>query len=160
MKTDLNPALDLILERMVDVPREFLWRGWTDPELVTQWFTPAPWTTPICEIDLRPGGKFRTVMAGPDGESFDGTACYLEIVENERLVWTSALAPDYRPASIPEGGFCFTCEVELETVPEGTRYRIVLRHATEEIRNQHNAMGFNDGWGKALDQLLALYGKE
>jgi uncharacterized protein YndB with AHSA1/START domain len=96
-------------------------------------------------------------MAGPEGESFDGTSCYLEIVENERLVWTSALGPGYRPANTPVGGFSFTCEIELETVPEGTLYRATLRHATEEARNEHDAMGFEDGWGKALDQLIALY---
>jgi uncharacterized protein YndB with AHSA1/START domain len=157
MKTEFNPALDLIFERIVDVPPEFLWRGWTDPELVTQWFTPAPWTTASCEIELRPGGKFRTVMVGPDGESHDKSGCYLEIVEGERLVWTSALGQDYRPIIIPEGGFNVTCEIEFNPVSEGARYRATLRHADEQSRNQHDEMGFEDGWGKALDQLIALY---
>ena len=51
-----RPGLDLILERVVDVPRELVWRAWTTPEHLMKWFTPVPWKTIACEIDLRPGG--------------------------------------------------------------------------------------------------------
>ena len=63
----IDPNLDLVLERTVDVPPQLVWRAWTEPALVTQWFTPAPWTTVDCEIDLRTGGLFRTVMRSPRG---------------------------------------------------------------------------------------------
>lgn len=63
-----NPLLDLSFERSVDIPKELLWRGWTQPHLIMQWFTPLPWQTVECEIDLRPGGIFRTVMRSPEGE--------------------------------------------------------------------------------------------
>jgi len=86
-----DPKLDLVFERIVDVPRELIWTAWTTPEQLKQWFTPAPWKTVDCEIDLRPGGLFRTVMRSPEGQEFPGVSCYLEIVENERLVWTNAL---------------------------------------------------------------------
>src|SRR5713226_713595 len=92
-----DTKLDLLLERIVEVPRELVWRAWTTPELVKKWFTPAPWTTVDCEINLRPGGIFRTVMRSPEGQTFPNVGCYLEIVENERLIWTNALAPGYRP---------------------------------------------------------------
>jgi hypothetical protein len=93
-----NPKLDLVLERVVDVPRELVWKAWTMPEHVAKWFTPKPWDISDCEIDLRPGGIFRTVMHSPDGEQSINLGCYLEDVPNERLVWTDALVPGYRPS--------------------------------------------------------------
>src|SRR4029077_16465362 len=83
--------LDLLLERVVDVPPELVWAAWTVPEHVKQWFTPAPWTTVDCEIDLRPGGIFRTVMRSPEGQEFPNVGCYLEIIKSRKLVWTVAL---------------------------------------------------------------------
>ena len=76
-------------ERVVDVPVERVWAAWTEPELLMQWFTPRPWTTSECEIDLRAGGKFRTVMRGPQGERHDTSGCYLEVIPNRRLVFTA-----------------------------------------------------------------------
>ena len=97
-----DPALDLVLERVVDVPRELVWKAWTTPEILKRWFTPAPWTTVACEIDLRPGGRFHTVMRSPEGKDHPGTGCFLEVVEHEKLVWTSALGPGYRPQASAE----------------------------------------------------------
>jgi uncharacterized protein YndB with AHSA1/START domain len=88
-----DPRLDLLLERIVDVPPEFVWTAWTAPEHLKKWFTPVPWQTVDCEIDLRPGGIFRTVMRSPEGEEFPHVGCYLEVIKSERLVWTVALAP-------------------------------------------------------------------
>ena len=65
-----NPKLDLVLERIVDVPRELVWMAWTAPEHLKKWFTPVPWTTVDCEIDLRPRGIFHTVMRSPEGQEF------------------------------------------------------------------------------------------
>src|SRR5690349_12956886 len=97
----LDPQLDLLMERIVDVPVERVWKAWTDASQLKQWFTPAPWETSECEIDLRPGGKFYTVIRSPEGEEFATTGCYLDIVENRKLVWTDALGPDYRPSKAP-----------------------------------------------------------
>ncbi len=145
-----NPLLDLQLVRIVPVPRHLLWKGWTQPELLVKWFTPRPWQTVHCEIDLRPGGRFRTVMRGPEGEEHDSTGCYLEIVENERLVWTDALGPDWRPKA---DGF-MTGMIALEDHPDGTRYTATVLHKDAADREKHAAMGFEAGWGAALDQLV------
>src|SRR5712671_1641081 len=125
-----NSKLDLVLERIVEVPRELVWAAWTEPEHLKKWFTPAPWTTVDCEIDLRPGGVFRTVMRSPEGQDFTNIGCYLEIVPNEKLVWASALGPGYRPAIRAAGtGSCdelyFTAIITLEAQGRGTRYRAV-----------------------------------
>ena len=94
----LDPKLDLVLERVVDVPPELVWAAWTRPEYIKKWFTPVPWQTVDCEIDLRPGGIFRTVMRSPEGQEFPNSGCYLEVIENKKLVWTAALTAGYRPA--------------------------------------------------------------
>jgi uncharacterized protein YndB with AHSA1/START domain len=156
-----NSKLDLVLERVVDVPRELVWAAWTTPEHIKKWFTPAPWTTVDCEIDLRPGGIFRTVMRSPEGESFANEGCFLEIVPNERLVWTSALGPGYRPLIRAGGtGSCeelfFTAIVTLEVQGTRTKYRAVAIHGDEASSRKHDEMGFYQGWGTALDQLVAL----
>ena len=150
----LDPQLDIELEREVDVAPDLVWKAWTTPDLLKQWFAPKPFETPHCEIDLRPGGIFRTVMRSPEGQEMDGAGCYLEVVPNERLVWTSALGPGFRPQP---GEMPFTAIVELQpTASGGTRYRAIAMHQTPEDNKAHADMGFVEGWGAALDQLVAL----
>lgn len=162
-RTDIrqfDPALDLTLERVVDVPVELVWQAWTRPEHLLKWFTPAPWRTVECELDLRPGGMFRTVMRSPEGQEFPGVSCYLEVVEHRRLTWTNAIAPGFRPVirSAAEAGndFPFTAVIELERTGAATRYTALVMHATAEDCRTHADMGFHDGWGTALEQLVAL----
>lgn len=157
-----DPRLDLLLERVVDVPKDLVWAAWTRPEHVKRWFTPAPWTTVECEIDLCPGGIFRTVMRSPEGREFPNVGCYLEVIEGERLVWTDALEPGFRPANkvIDPAHDCgctvFTAVLTLTAEGRGTKYSALAMHKSEEERKAHEAMGFHDGWGTALDQLVAL----
>ena len=88
-----DDRFDLVLTRTIDVPRALVWEAWTNPKHVKRWFAPAPWTTVDCEIDLRPGGIFRTVMRSPEGEDCPNVGCFLELVEARKIVWTDALAP-------------------------------------------------------------------
>jgi len=160
--TAIDPKLDLVLERIVDVPPEDVWEAWTQPEVLKQWFCPAPWKTTHCEIDLRPGGVFATQMKGPDGpETPLERGCYLEVVPNRRLVWTGALGPGFRPnalgADVP---FVFTATIMMEPHGEGgTKYTAHVMHSDPEGRAKHDEMGFSHGWGAALDQLVALMKK-
>lgn len=145
-----DPKLDLVLERIVDVPRELVWKAWTTPEHVRHWFVPKPWTITECEIDLQRGGIFRAVMRSPEGQEFPNTFCFLDIVQNERLVWTDALLPGYRPSGKP----FFTAVLDLETSGSGTRYVATAIHRDAEGRKQHEEMGFHDGWGTVVNQLV------
>lgn len=151
-RSDIDPELDLVLEREVDVPPAKVWAAWTRPEHVVKWFTPKPWSTTRCEIDLRPGGKFLTVMRSPEGQEHENVGCWLEVVEHRRLVWTDALLPGWRPSGEP----FMTASILLEPASRGTRYTAIARHADAEKRAQHEAMGFQTGWGAALDQLVAV----
>ena len=158
-----DPNLDLVFERIVDIPKDLVWAAWTTPELLKKWFTPAPWMTVDCEIDLHPGGMFRTVMRSPEGQDFPNVGCYLEIAKNEKLVWTNALAPGYRPsntpAAMPCDEFSFTAVISLAAHENGTKYTALVIHGDEAARKKHEEMGFHEGWGKALDQLVTLVKK-
>jgi uncharacterized protein YndB with AHSA1/START domain len=151
-KNHADDKLDLVLTRTIDVPRELVWKVWTDPQHVKKWFAPAPWKTVDCEIDLRPGGIFRTVMRSPEGQDYPNIGCYLELVEGERIVWTDALAPGYRPSLKP----FFTVIITMEDHAAGTKYSAHAMHKDEADRSKHEKMGFNEGWGLCLDQLLEV----
>lgn len=148
---NFDPALDLVFEREVDISPAQVWAAWTQPEYLVHWFTPAPWTTLEAQIDLRPGGLFRTVMASPEGAQHINTGTYLEIVENSRLVWTDALGPGFRPT----GNAFITAFITLQPTATGTRYIACARHKDDASLKAHQEMGFEQGWGKALDQLVA-----
>jgi uncharacterized protein YndB with AHSA1/START domain len=149
----VNPELDLELVRDVPVTAEAVFAAWTDPESIKQWFAPRPYSISHCEIDLRPGGGFRTVMNDPDGaQMMDATGCYLEVVPNERLVWTSALTTGYRPQA---DGMPFTAILELTNNGSGgCTYRAIAVHQDPDGARQHAQMGFHEGWGTVVDQLV------
>lgn len=159
-KLKFNPSLDLLLERVVDLSPALIWQAWTDPEHLKKWFAPKPWETIDCEIDLRPGGMFRTVMRSLEGEEFPGVGCYLEIIPQQKLVWTNLLEPGYRPAAPVNGGkecdaLLITGIISIESHGLGAKYTALVMHATEQDRKKHEDMGFHEGWGAALDQLVA-----
>ncbi|HEX6375687.1 MAG TPA: SRPBCC family protein [Allosphingosinicella sp.] len=151
---------DLVVERLLDAPRARVWEAWSTPEHLKRWWAPKPYETPEVEMDLRPGGIFYTRMTGPDGFEAAGTGCFLEVVEGEKVVWTNALLPGYRP-TVPVhlgcGDFVFTAIVTFEDAGDGrTRYRAVALHASEADRDTHEKMGFHDGWGTVAEQLGAV----
>lgn len=149
-------AFDLQFTREVPIAPELLWRGWTEPELLVQWFTPVPWVTTAATVNLAPGGGFTNTMQGPDGTSVSGAGCYLVVEPAHRLVWTSALQEGFVPAPPAHPGFHFTAELLFEPIEGGTRYTARAIHPDAEAMAQHEAMGFEPGWNAALDQLVAL----
>ncbi|SFU03129.1 SRPBCC family protein [Mesorhizobium sp. YR577] len=156
-KTDATPANDreLVLTRLIDAPREKVFKAWTDAELLKQWFAPLPWTTPIVEVDVRPGGSSMFVMRDPDGNDYPNKGVYLEVVENEKLVFTDAFTEAWQPSEKP----FFTGVLTFEDEGGKTRYTARARHWTKEDRDAHEKMGFHEGWGQCTDQLEALLKK-
>ncbi len=144
----------LTLELVLDAPADKLYRGWTEPRLVTQWFAPKPWTTPHAEMDVRPGGASLVVMRSPDGQDMPNPGQYLEVIPNRKLVFTDAFVGDWKPGA---GAPFMVAEVSFEDLGDGrTRYRAVARHWNEEARIQHEQMGFHEGWTACARQLEAL----
>lgn len=156
MSYQINPQFDLVLERIVDAPAELLWKGWTEPEHIIKWFCPRPYQVTKCEVDLKAGGIFRTDMKGPEMEEAPCSGCILEIEKNKKFVWTSALGPNFRPHPIPENGpgIIFTGMIFLESLGEKTKYTAIALHPDEVTCKKHAEMGFHEGWGICLDQLV------
>lgn len=140
---------ELTITRLIAAPRAAVWRCWTEPDLIKQWFTPRPWTTPVVEIDLRPGGASYMLFRGPDGEEFPNRGVYLEVVPEERLVFTDAYVEAWVPSAEP----FMTAIASFADEAGGTRYTARVQHWSEEARSRHEQMGFHEGWGKAADQL-------
>ncbi len=154
-----NPDLDLVLERTIAVATDRVWAAWTEPELILQWFTPAPWKTVECDIDLRPGGRSVVTMESPEGDRFPNAGCYLVVDPGRLLVWTSVMVEGFRPVAPANSAenLPFTGRIEIAPAPGGgTHYRAIAIHADEDGCRRHAEMGFQEGWGAALDQLVAL----
>lgn len=151
--SNAEPVEDLVISRLVRAPRAALWRAWTDPALLAEWWCPKPWTTEVRALDLRPGGAFHTFMRGPEGGESDNPGAFLEIVPRERLVFTSMLVGDYRPATpwMP-----FTAVITMADEAAGTRYVARVMHPDQSTRDKHEKMGFFEGWGLCITQLDEL----
>ncbi|MDT8447993.1 MAG: SRPBCC family protein [bacterium] len=146
-----DPQLDLRLERDLDLPVGLVWKAWTEPEHLIHWFTPDPWRTTDAQIDLRPGGKFQTTMCSPEGEENTETGCFLEVLVQQRLVWTTALLPGYRPSNNP----FMTAILTFKDLGQSTHFTALVRHWDSKTREEHEKMGFAQGWSAATDQLVA-----
>jgi uncharacterized protein YndB with AHSA1/START domain len=145
---------ELVLTRLIDAPREKLFRCWTEPALLKLWFAPAPATTLVAEVDLRIGGANFIVMRMPDGQEIPCPGIYLEIVPNERLVFTDAYSGGWIPKT---GGKPFMTVILSFGEENGqTRYTARVRHWSKEDYDTHVQMGFHQGWGLCADQLAAL----
>ena len=143
---------ELSLTRLLDAPREKLFRCWTDAELLKQWFVPKPWAIARADLDVRPGGSTLIVMKNPEGDEFPNPGIYLEIVENEKIVLTDA----YTSAWVPSAKPLMTAIVTFADEGDKTRYTAIARHWSEEDRKAHEEMGFHEGWGICADQLEKL----
>jgi uncharacterized protein YndB with AHSA1/START domain len=150
---DNKTSHSLVLERTLQAPRMAIWRCWTEPALLEQWFCPKPWAVTDVKVDLRAGGASSMMMRGPNGEAFPNHGVYLEVIPGQRLVFTDAFTSAWQPS----GKAFMVGEITLADAPGGgTLYKAVARHWTAEDRTQHEAMGFYQGWGVAADQLDAL----
>ena len=147
-----NNPLELRLERLIHATPDKLYRAWTEPELLKIWFTPRPWLVSEARLDVRPGGSSLVVMQGPDGQSFPNRGVYLEVIPNQRLVFTDAYTEAWLPSEKP----FMTVTIRFDAEDGNTRYRASVLHWNEADRQTHEAMGFHTGWGKATDQLEAL----
>ncbi len=146
---------DLVLERIVDVSPELLFKAWTTPKHLMPWFCPKPFRTVECEIDLKPGGKFFAQMVDSEGNKLPAApGCYLEVIPNRKLVWTSALGPGYRPLDPASAPWFFTAVLTFEPYGSGCKYTATAIHTTQAHAEAHEKMGFRQGWGKVLDQLV------
>lgn len=151
MKTSTRER-DLILTRLIDAVPDRVFEAWTRPELLKLWFAPLPWTTPIVEIDVRPGGSSLIVMRAENGSDYPYRGVYLEVAQNERLVFTNAYTTAWEPATKPFTTVILTFEAHLGM----TKYTALVRHWSIADREAHETMGFHTGWPVCAQQLADL----
>lgn len=144
---------ELVLTRIIDATAEKLFDCWTQPELIKQWFAPAPWSTPAAETDLRAGGASKITMRSPEGQDFPNSGIYLEVIPGKKIVFTDAFTSAWTPSAKP----FFVGTITFEDVGGGkTRYTARAAHWTQEDCDAHEKMGFHEGWGLCATQLAAL----
>ncbi len=122
----------LVLSRLIAAPRAKVYRAWTEPELLTQWFAPQPWTTSHAELDVRPGGASLIAMRGPDGNEFANRGVFLDVVANRRLVFTDAYITAWEPSPKP----FMTVVLTFADEADGTRCPALDRRGSRGPREQ------------------------
>ncbi|HRV63550.1 MAG TPA: SRPBCC family protein [Albidovulum sp.] len=146
---DLDPKTDLHFTRSLAVPRALVWECWTSPEHIPHFFVPRPHRVTACDIDLRVGGRFNTTFE-VEGKEMQNNGVYLEVVPQEKLVFTDAYSEGWKPAPDP---FMTAILILSDARDGGTTYTAIARHRNAETAETHKAMGFYDGWGTVVTQL-------
>ena len=145
---------ELTIARFIKAPPSVVWRAWSTPEHLEKWWIPAPIECKVIRLDLRPGGAFETRMREGSGDfqpHVDG--CFLEIVPEARLVSTTVLTAGWQPA---EPWLALTAIITFEAEDGGTRYAARVLHKNAAESQNHEKMGFYDGWGTTIDQLATF----
>lgn len=146
----MTDSRELKVSCHIDAPPEKVWDVMVNR--MEEWWCPAPWRVTIDHQDRRAGGRCAMTMHGPNGEVMPNEGIFLEWEEGRRFVTTDAFtAPDFDPAEPFMIGFW-----EIEPEGQGTRFTGRAKHWTEEAREQHEEMGFAQGWGAVAEQLKAL----
>ena len=143
-------ANDLAISRVPRAPLSALWRAWSGPDLLKKWWCPRPWTTEVRAFDLRAGAAFHIFMQGPDGGTSDNPGCFLDVVPQARIVFTSMLTAGWRP-NLPWLGF--TAVITMDEEGAGSRYTATVMHPDLATRDRHEQLGFFDGWNTCITQL-------
>jgi uncharacterized protein YndB with AHSA1/START domain len=144
----LGTMQELVTTRVFDAPLELVFKAWTDPERLKRWWGPKGFTNPVCEVDVRPGGAIRIHMQAPDGNVYPMTGVFQEIVELERLVFTSS-------ALDQNGEPLFEVMNTVTFAAEGGKTKLTVRASVTKAKGgaaQHLA-GMQQGWSLSLDRL-------
>jgi uncharacterized protein YndB with AHSA1/START domain len=154
----IDPARDLVVERVLSAPPALVWRCWADPALLCRWYMPRPWTLIEAEIELRPGGRFFLLAQGPDGRKFPNEGSILLAEPERKLVFTDLMTRDFAPVEQVSADFgpAFTAVMTFEAAGTGTRYRSIARHSSPADARTNAETGWTEGTGVTTDQLDAL----
>jgi uncharacterized protein YndB with AHSA1/START domain len=149
-----NKEQELVLTRVFDAPRELVFKAWTDPKHVAQWWGPHGFTNPVCELDVRPGGAIRIHMRGPDGTVYPMTGVCQEIVEPERLVFTSA-------ALGADGNLMFEVLTTVTFAEQNGKTKQTMRARVIKTTAQaaQYLAGMEAGWTQSLERLAKSLAK-
>lgn len=147
MKVERKGA-ELTITHVLQAPRALVFKVWTDPRHVAQWWGPKGFTNPVCEIDLRPGGALRIHMRAPDGNVYPMTGVYREIVEPERLVFVSA-------ALDKSGNPLFEVITTVTFEEMGASTKLTMHAVASKIKpeGEQHVAGMEEGWKQSFARL-------
>jgi uncharacterized protein YndB with AHSA1/START domain len=145
---------ELTIERFIKAPPALVWKAWSTPEHLAKWWIPAPIECKVIKLDLHPGGAFETRMREGGGEFQPHVeGCFLEIVPEARLIFTTVLTGGWKPT---EPWLALTAIITFEAEGNGTRYASRVLHRNAADSRKHEEMGFQEGWGTTIDQLAGF----
>ena len=144
-----NLLHDLVITRIFDAPRELVWKAWTDPKLVMQWWGPKGFTSPSCEIDLRVGGRYLISMRMPDGPECWMGGEYTEIIAPERIVAVLFYADKNGKIDPPDPNDVEVRDVVTFEEIGGGRTKLTLKRSYWDV-------GEDAGWNQMFDKLAVL----
>lgn len=151
--TNAQSDREIVITRVLNAPRERVYKAWTEPEQIEQWYGPKGFTTRVTEMDLRPSGQWCYIMIGPDGTEYPSKGVFREIVPPERVVATDEFGEGIEKVldvDLPQG---MVTTATFEDVGEKTRLTIQIMHDTVSDRRKHEEMGVVAGWNSSLDCL-------
>lgn len=147
---------EIIVTHLIDAPRAFVFRAWTEPERLMRWWAPKGFTTPHCTVDLRVEGVFHYCMRSPEGRDFWGRGVYREVAEPERIAYTDAFS-DESGQLVEPARYGMSADFPTETlvtvtfIPEKGKTRVSLRHAVPASAPEREAC--QQGWTEMLEKL-------
>ncbi len=155
-----NETERMVITRVFDAPRELVWKAWTDPKYAMQWWGPKGFSTPVCKMDFRVGGKFLICMRSPEGQEFWNAGEYHEIVPQEKIVSSMYFSdPDGNKVEPEHYG------LEHQAIPDAydvalfedlgngkTRLTFIGNETMEEATRS----GQVEGWNQILEKLDAV----
>jgi uncharacterized protein YndB with AHSA1/START domain len=152
---------ELVLIRTFDAPRKLVYKVWTDPKHIVNWWGPAVFTIPVCEIDLRPGGAYLYVMRSPDGMDFPVTGKFIEIVSNERIVysydafeqkdmWETLIGKSV--SNVDFSTLQSIATVTFEDDGDKTKLTLITRFVSNEVRDAMMQIQMAEGWTQSLEK--------
>ena len=144
----------LTLTRVFDAPRELVWRAWTDPKHLGQWFGPRGFTSSVPELDVRVGGALRIVMHGPDGNDYPMKGVFREVVPPTRLVFSNIAVGN-------DGNHLLEGETTVMLEEQGGKTKLTLHTRAKGLVPAAPQMlaGMEAGWGQSLDKMAELVAK-
>lgn len=150
-----DPQMDFSIERFIDAPLHLVWQALTRPEHLREWYMPRQWgRVSHAELDLRPGGIVRIDIAVDGGADAPNVGCVLEVLPQQRLVWTSMLFPGFRPAVFDD--IPITAIMAMQAENGGTRYRFTALHRNAGELATNRESGFHEGTRIAIEQFAEL----
>jgi uncharacterized protein YndB with AHSA1/START domain len=135
----------LVMTRIFDAPRSLVFKVWTEPQHLVCWWGPRGYTTPVCEMDVRPGGAYRLLMRSAEGQEVWWHGVFREIVEPERLVWTCSI--DRTDGTRVSGETVLTVTLE----EQGQKTKLTLHQAVFDSIDNCNA--HREGWTEAFERI-------